>query len=208
MKILVPKCKQCRTAGQKLYLKGDRCFSAKCGITRRNYRPGQHGPTSVPRLSEYGEQLKAKQTAKRTYGLMERQFANYYKKALKQTGDTGEILTRYLEMRLDNVVYRLGFAKSHHQARQLVNHGHFTVNGKKVSIPSFEVSIGDVIGIKEKSKQGPVFKNLAASLEKVPLASWLNIDKAKLEGKMLSVPGSEDLKDKIQAKMIVEFYSR
>ncbi|MBI3626942.1 30S ribosomal protein S4 [Candidatus Uhrbacteria bacterium] len=208
MRILMPKCRQCRAAGEKLFLKGDRCFTAKCAITRRNYRPGVHGPSGTPRLSEFGEQLKAKQKAKRIYGLMERQFSNYYKKALKQTGDTGEILTGYLETRLDNVVYRLGWAKSRSQARQVVSHGHITVNGHKVNISSYQVRIGEVIGIDQKSKEIPLFKNLTANLEKWEMPAWLTMDKTKLEGKILSLPSSDDLKGKIDAKMIVEFYSR
>lgn len=209
MKILMPKCRQCRAAGEKLFLKGDRCFTAKCGISRRNYRPGVHGPGQPPRLSEFGEQLKAKQKAKRIYGLMEKQFSNYYKKALEQTGDTGEILTSYLETRLDNVVYRLGWAKSRSQARQLVNHGHFQVNGHKVNIPSYQVAIGEIVTIKPLSKDSPIFKTLVATLDKMPqMPSWLSMDKTKMEGKILSKPSSEDLAAKIDAKMIVEFYSR
>lgn len=208
MKILEPKCKQCRRAGEKLFLKGERCFSAKCAITRRNYPPGAHGPKGMPRMSEFGEQLKAKQSAKRVYGLMEKQFANYYKFSLKQEGDTGEILGRLLETRLDSVVYRLGWAKSHSQARQLVSHGHFLVNGKKVNIPSYQVTVGEVIGIKDVSKESPLFKNLAAALERQQLPSWLSLDKAKLEGKILALPASEDLKGRIDAKRIVQYYSR
>lgn len=208
MRILEPKCRQCRRAGEKLFLKGERCFSAKCAITRRNYPPGVHGPKGSPRLSEFGEQLKAKQSAKRTYGLMERQFSNYYKKALEQEGDTGEILTRYLETRLDNVVYLLGLGKSHSQARQLVNHGHFLVNGKKVNIPSYQVRVGEVVTIKDTNKESPLFKNLAASVERKQLPAWLSLDKAKMEGKILALPGSEELRGKINAKMIVEYYSR
>lgn len=204
----MPKCRQCRAAGEKLFLKGDRCFTAKCAITRRNYRPGVHGPSGAPRLSEYGEQLKAKQVAKRIYGVLERQFANYYEKSLHQTGDTGEILTSYLEMRLDNVIFRLGWAKSHAQARQLVNHGHFLVNGQKVNIPSYQVEVGEVISLRVVSKESLVFKNLSANLERHQLPSWLSLDKAKLEARVLSRPSSEDLKSKIDAKMIVEFYSR
>ena len=208
MKILMPKCRQCRAAGEKLFLKGDRCFTAKCAITRRNYRPGVHGPSGAPRLSEFGEQLKAKQKAKRIYGLMEKQFSNYYKKSLTQTGDTGEILTRYLETRLDNVVYRLGWAKSRSQARQIVGHGHIFIDGKRVNIPSYQVSIGEIITINPLMKESPLFKNLAATLERQEMPSWLTLDKVKMEGKILSKPSSEDLRDKIDAKMIVEFYSR
>lgn len=208
MKILVTKCRLCRTAGEKLFLKGDRCHTPKCGISRRSYRPGVHGPGPTPRLSEFGEQLKAKQKAKRMYGVMERQFENYFNRALTQTGDTGEILTRFLEMRLDSVIYRLGWAKSHNQARQLVNHGHFVINGKKVSIPSYEVSVGEVVSIKEKSRGMEIFKNLITQLERHQMPSWIQFDKNKLEGKILSQPGSEDLRGKIDAKMIVEYYSR
>lgn len=207
MKILEPKCKQCRRAGEKLFLKGDRCFTPKCAITRRNYPPGAHGPKGGPRLSAFGEQLRAKQSAKRSYRLAEKQFANYFEKAFDQEGDTGEILTGMLETRLDNVIYRLGWAKSRNQSRQLVNHGHILVNGHKVNIPSYQVSIGEVIGIREGSKQVPVFKALTTNAP-ANLPSWLSFDKAKLEGKILSRPAAEDLKGKIDAKMIVEFYSR
>lgn len=201
-------CAKCRRAAEKLFLKGEKCSTAKCPLVQRNYPPGQHGPTQRVRLTGYGEQLKEKQKAKRVYGLRERQFANYVAKASEQKGNTSESLLRFLEMRLDNVVYRLGFTKSRDAGRQLVNHGHFTVDGKKVDIPSFQVKSNQTIAIREKSQKSKVFEGLADKLAKLELSSWLSVDAVKLTGKILNNPKPEDTKVNFDIKKIIEFYSR
>ncbi len=205
---LEPKCKQCRREGSKLYLKSDKCLTAKCPIVRRNFKPGVHGPTSRTRPTPYGLQLREKQKAKELYGLQERQFANYFAKAKKIVGNTASFLVQMLEMRLDNVVYRLGFAKSRAMARQLVNHGLIRVNGKKVTIPSYQTRVGEVITIKEKTLKSKLFENEAARLEKVTPPSWLNLDAKAMTGKVLNKPEGEDLKQSFDPRLIVEFYSR
>jgi small subunit ribosomal protein S4 len=208
-KKLGPQCKQCRREGKKLFLKGERCFTSKCAMVKRNYPPGAHGITKrKPRVTEYGLQLREKQKAKRIYGILERQFRNYYRKAIKKVGDTGEILFQFLEQRLDNVVYRLGFAKSRKLARQLVNHGHFLVNGKKVDIPSFELKLGDIVSIKESSLKLAPFKDLSEVLKKQETVAWLSLDPKTLEGKVLVKPTKEDLAEAFDVKLIVEYYSR
>ena len=204
---LTPSCKQCRTEGEKLFLKGDRCHTTKCAIVKRKYRPGQHGIKHQPRLSEYGMQLRAKQKAKRLYGVMERQFSNYYKKAVARD-DSALGLKSLLEMRLDNVIYRLGLAVSRAQARQMVSHEFFLVNGKKMNIASYQVKVGDEITIREKSKNSPLFKDLSQKLEHQQLPSWLNVDTKTLDSKVLSNPTNDDLRGTIDAKNIIEFYSR
>ena len=198
-------CKLCRREGQKLFLKGERCYSSKCAIERRNYAPGQHGQARK-KQSEYGTQLREKQKAKRFYGVQETQFRNLYAKAEKQHGKTGENLMILLETRLDNVVFRLGFASSRKEARQLVTHGHFTVNGKKADIPSMEVKAGDVIAVKEKSQSSPKFKEVKEMAITVP--AWMTVDVEKLEGKVIAVPRREEIDTPIAEHLIVELYSK
>ena len=202
------KCKMCRREGAKLYLKGDKCFGSKCPLSRRPFAPGQHGPTSRTRLTPYGIQLREKQKAKRTYGILERQFRNYFLKAVRRQGDTGVFMKQYLELRLDNVVYRLGFAKSRVQARQLVGHGHFNVNGRPVNIPSYELKPGEIITIKDtKLAKGP-FKDIKDRLTKHEAPGWLSLDVANLTGKIINRPEASELEQSFDAKLIVEFYSR
>ena len=198
-------CRLCRREGQKLFLKGDRCYSSKCAIDRRGYAPGQHGQ-GRSKISDYGLQLREKQKAKRFYGLQETQFINLFDKAARKTGITGENLLILLETRLDNVVFRLGFASSRKEARQLVNHGHFKVNGRKVNIPSYEVKAGDVITVKEKSTNSPKFKEVKEMTITVP--SWLTVDVEKLEGKILSVPTRAEIDTPVAEHLIVELYSK
>ncbi|MCI5535481.1 MAG: 30S ribosomal protein S4 [Lentihominibacter sp.] len=198
-------CRLCRREGQKLFLKGDRCYSSKCAIDRRGYAPGQHGQ-GRSKISDYGLQLREKQKAKRFYGLQETQFRNLFDKAARKTGITGENLLILLETRLDNVVFRLGFASSRKEARQLVNHGHFKVNGRKVNIPSYEVKAGDVITVKEKSTNSPKFKEVKEMTITVP--SWLTVDVEKLEGKILSVPTRAEIDTPVAEHLIVELYSK
>lgn len=198
-------CRLCRREGQKLFLKGERCYSSKCAIDRRNYAPGQHGQ-SRKKISEYGLQLREKQKAKRFYGLLETQFRNLFDKAAKRKGITGENLLIMLETRLDNVVFRMGFASSRKEARQLVTHGHFTLNGNKVDIPSLEVKAGDVIRVKEKSQNSPKFKEVKEMAISVP--SWMTVDVEKLEGKVVAIPRREDIDTPIAEHLIVELYSK
>ena len=198
-------CKLCRREGQKLFLKGERCYSSKCAIERRNYAPGQHGQARK-KQSEYGLQLREKQKAKRFYGVPETQFRNLFEKAAKKQGKTGENLMIFLETRLDNVVFRLGFAASRKEARQLVTHGHFTVNGKKADIPSMEVKAGDVIKVKERSVSSPKFKEIKEMSITVP--SWMTVDVDKLEGKVVAMPRREDIDTPIADHLIVELYSK
>lgn len=177
-------------------------------VKRRPYPPGMHGPNKTKRMSGYGLQLREKQKAKRFYGVMERQFSNYFKKAIRIKGNTGEILTRMLEMRLDNVVYRLGFAKTRRMSRQMVNHGFFEVNGKCVDIPSYQVSVGDTITIKGNKQSKTVFNSLDSVLAKYKTSGWLHIDAKTKIGKVTSMPEGEDLKQAFDPTLIVEFYSR
>lgn len=198
-------CRLCRREGQKLFLKGDRCYSSKCAIDRRAYAPGQHGQ-GRSKVSDYGLQLREKQKAKRFYGLQETQFRNLFDKAERKAGITGENLLILLETRLDNVVFRLGFASSRKEARQLVNHGHFQVNGRKVNIPSYTVKPGDVIKVKEKSTNSPKFKEVKEMSITVP--AWVTVDVEKLEGKILSVPTREEIDTPVAEHLIVELYSK
>lgn len=202
------KCKQCRRIGEKLFLKGDRCFTAKCAMVKRNYAPGFHGPKGHKRLSGYGLQLQEKQKAKKYYGLLEKQFRLTYAKASKKQGDAGKNFLRLLEMRLDNVVYRLGLASSRSQARQLVTHGHFTVNSRKTDIPSFSVKIGQVIKIRKSSLGNRFFRNIEEKVKKADRPSWLNLDVKDLSCKVLHEPKDTDLPQNINVQMIIEFYSK
>ena len=199
-------CRLCRREGMKLYLKGDRCYTDKCAINKRNMAPGQHG-TSRKKLSNYGVQLREKQKAKRFYGVLETQFRNYFEMADHQKGITGENLLRILESRLDNVVYRMGLAASRAQARQLVVHGHFLVNGRKVDIPSYLVNVGDEIVVSERSKGRPKFK---AQVEEAKgnAPEWLSVDIENLRGKVVSMPNREDIDLPISENLIVELYSK
>lgn len=203
------KCRQCRAAGEKLMLRGERCSSAKCAMIKRNYAPGPHGQAKArKRLSGYGLQLAEKQSAKVFYGLSEKQFRLTLEKASKKTGDGGKNFLRALEMRLDNVIYRLGFATSRAQARQLVNHGHFTVDSKKVDIPSFTVKAGQLIKIKKASESNRYFKNLTETLKKADRPSWLNLNNADLSAKVLHEPKDDDLPQDINVQVIIEYYSK
>jgi small subunit ribosomal protein S4 len=200
-----PVCRLCRREGLKLFLKGDRCFTESCAFTRRGYAPGQHGQ-SRKKMSNYGTQLREKQKAKRIYGVLESQFRKYYEKADRQRGITGENLLRLLELRLDNVVYRLGYGNSRTEARQLVNHGHFLVNGKKVDIASYSVEAGDVIAVREKSRASEKFKVFAENPKTLP--NWLQGDVATYEGKVVSLPAREDIDIPVNETLIVELYSK
>jgi len=206
-KNLDPKCKQCRREGEKLFLKGDRCNSPKCAMVKKNYPPGVHGLKGRGRQSDYSLQLREKQKAKKLYNLLEKQFKITFDKASKQKGDAGENLLKILEMRLDNTVYRLNFATSRSQARELVNHGHFTVNDKKVNIPSYQIKTGDIIKIKPSSKKNKLFSDLSERLKKADVPGWLNLDEKELSAKILHKPNKDDM-EKINMQMIVEFYSR
>jgi small subunit ribosomal protein S4 len=198
-------CRLCRREGQKLFLKGERCYGTKCAIEKRNYAPGQHGQ-SRKKISDYGVQLREKQKAKRFYGLLETQFRNLFDKAAKKKGMAGENLLILLETRLDNTVFRMGFASSRKEARQLVTHSHFLVNGKKVDIPSYEVKAGDVIKVKEKSTNSPKFKEIRDMSISVP--SWVTVDVEKLEGKVIVLPKREDIDTPVAEHLIVELYSK
>ncbi|MBC7075414.1 MAG: 30S ribosomal protein S4 [Syntrophomonadaceae bacterium] len=201
-------CRQCRREGEKLFLKGDRCYSEKCAIERKPYVPGMHGQGRRQKASEYGLQLREKQKTKRIYGLMEKQFRNYFKKADRQKGVTGENLLRLLERRLDNVVYRLGFAASRKEARQLVNHGHFTLNGKKANIPSILVRVGDVIQVRESSKNSPKFQEIKEQAAYRTPPEWLTVDVENMAGTVLSYPSREQIDTPVSEQFIVELYSR
>lgn len=203
-----PKCKKCRREGEKLYLKGEKCLGPKCPVVRRAFPPGQHGPTSRRRLTPFGVQLREKQKAKRLYGLMEKQFSNYFKKASTKSGDTGIFLKQFLELRLDNVVYRLGFARSRRQARQLVGHGMFLVNGKMVNIPSYQVRPGDLVTIKESKVSKKIFNDLKDRLQKHEVPGWLSLEAKDAKGKVISRPEAEELDKSFDSKLIIEFYSR
>lgn len=200
-------CKLCRREGAKLYLKGDRCYTGKCAIDRRSYAPGQHGQNRK-KVTEYGLQLRAKQKARRIYGVLEKQFRNYFEEANRQQGVTGENLLRLLERRLDNVVYRLGLATSRNEARQLVTHGHFEVNGRKVNIPSFLVRVGDEIEIREKSRKSALIKELVErAAEKTPPA-WLEYNAEQAKGRVIALPTREQIDVPVEEHLIVELYSR
>jgi small subunit ribosomal protein S4 len=200
-----PKCKQCRREGMKLFLKGERCLTEKCAVERRSYPPGEHGRGRI-KQSEYLLQLREKQKARRYYGLLETQFRNYYEKATRQGGVTGDNLLRSLETRLDNVVYRLGFAASRAQARQLVRHGHFSVNGRRVNIPSFQVKPDFVITLKAGSTAEQVIRD-ATDLT-AAVAPWLQADHEGLTGKVLKWPERDEIDTPVQEQLIVELYSK
>jgi small subunit ribosomal protein S4 len=198
-------CRLCRREGMKLNLKGDRCFTDKCAFARRGYAPGQHGQ-SKKKMSNYGLQLREKQKAKRIYGVLESQFRRYYEKADKLRGITGENLLRLLEVRLDNVVYRLGYGNSRQEARQLVTHGHFLVNGKKVDIPSYSLTANEVVSACEKSRATEKFKVFLENPKTLP--NWLEANLEKFEGKVLALPTREDIDVPVNETLIVELYSK
>ena len=201
------QCRICRREGQKLFLKGSRCYSDKCSVSRRNYAPGEHGQKRK-KLSEYGTQLREKQKTKSFYGVGEKQFRKYFVMASNKKGITGENLLQILESRLDNVVYRLGFGTSRAQARQLVNHGQFDVNGKKVDIPSYLVKPGDVISVREIKKENKTIKaNMEANSAR-PIPAWLERDAEKLSGKVIKLASREDVDIPVEEHLIVELYSK
>jgi len=202
-----PRCRLCRREGIKLYLKGDRCYTRRCALERRGYAPGQHGHARK-KTTEYGMQLREKQKAKRIYGVLEAQFRNYFERAERQTGITGENLLRFLERRLDNVVYRAGLAASRSEARQLVRHGHFTVNGRKVDIPSYLVRPGDVIALRERSKNSVRIKELLERAADQRPPAWLSYDAERAEVRVLALPTRDQIDVPVQEHLIVELYSR
>ena len=200
-------CRLCRREGMKLFLKGERCYSDKCSIKRRQYAPGQHGQ-GRKKLSEYGLQLREKQKAKRYYGVLENQFRHYFELAEKKQGITGENLLSILETRLDNVAYRLGFGLSRAEARQLVRHGHITVNGKKVNIPSYLISVGDVIAVKDASKGSEKIKAVLEATSGKLIPKWLDLNKDTAEAKVIASPARDDIDIEIAEHLIVELYSK
>jgi len=202
-----PRCRLCRREGIKLYLKGDRCYTRRCALERRGYAPGQHGHARK-KATEYGMQLREKQKAKRIYGVLEAQFRNYFERAERQTGITGENLLRFLERRLDNVVYRAGLAASRSEARQLVRHGHFAVNGRKVDIPSYLVRPGDVIALRERSKNSVRIKELLERAAEQRPPAWLSYDAERAEVRVLALPTRDQIDVPVQEHLIVELYSR
>jgi small subunit ribosomal protein S4 len=211
-----PVCKLCRREGEKLFLKGQRCFSSKCPFDRptdklRDYAPGQHGKSDMShrtRMSDYSRQLRAKQKARRIYGILERQFKRYFEVALKTRGMTGLNMLQTLELRLDNVVYRMGYAENRGQARQMVSHGHFHVNGKRTDIPSMLVKPGDIITIREQSRKNVLFKNIAEVAEKRNCALWLERNLQDLSGRVLRLPERGEIDGNLNEQLIVEYYSR
>ena len=202
-----PNCKQCRREGCKLYLKGERCTNGKCAFDHRSAAPGQHG-AARKKVEEYGKQLREKQKARRYYGVLEGQFKHYYELAEKKEGITGANLLIILESRLDNVVYRMGMAASRKEARQLVLHAHFTLNGKKVTIPSLLVKPGDVVAVKEASRDSLKIKELAEAMQSAITPKWLDVDKTALSAKVLSLPAREDIDFEFEEQLIVELYSK
>lgn len=206
-----PVCKLCRREGQKLFLKGERCLTAKCAIDRRSYAPGMHGRESQfrrRRQSEYALQLREKQKARRIYGVLERQFRRYFREAERRKGITGANLLTILESRLDNVVYQLGFADSRAQARQLTCHGHFNLNGRRADIPSMLVEPGDVISVRERSKKLAYFNDRAKELESKVVPDWMSLDALNMSGRILNLPSREEIDLPLNEQLVVEYYSR
>ena len=201
------RCRQCRREGVRLFLKGDRCYTPKCGIERRAYPPGQHGQ-GRRKMSAYGLQLREKQKLRKVYGVVERQFRGYFQAAERLPGVTGENLLQLLERRLDNVVYRLGFASSRSQARQLVNHGHFRVNGRAANVPSHRMKPGDAIEVRDGSKQVEPIQVSLSAVGSRRMPEWLELDQANLRGRIISVPRREDIEVEAQEQLVVEYYSR
>ena len=201
-------CRLCRREGMKLFLKGAKCFTDKCPVEKRNFAPGQHGKDRKAKVVGYGLQLREKQKTKRIYFTLENQFRNYFEKAARKPGVTGELLLQQLERRLDNVIYRLGFATSRRQARQLVRHGHVDVNGRRVNIPSFEVSAGDEIQVREKATKFTVGEGAREFSSHQPVVAWLEVDRDNLKGRVLSLPKREDIATPVNEQLIVELYSK
>jgi len=200
-------CRICRRAGEKLFLKGDRCYTEKCAIERRKYPPGEHGQ-KYRKVSDYGIQLGEKQKARKAYGLLERQFRKYFREAERGKGVTGEVLLQLLESRLDNVVYRMGFASNKRMARQLISHGHFRVNGKPVNVPSYSVKKGDVVEVKESSRNIPEIIESLSKAEHRGVPQWVEVDSANMRGKVLHIPSREEIQFPSQEQLIVELYSK
>ncbi|MCH2506909.1 MAG: 30S ribosomal protein S4 [Dehalococcoidia bacterium] len=200
-------CRLCRRAGEKLFLKGERCYTPKCGVEKRRKPPGSQ-PARRRRTSDWGTQLREKQKARQIYGVLERQFLKYYSEALRRPGITGSYLMQILEERLDNVAYRLNFADSRSQARQLVTHGHIKVNGKKVDIPSYRVRINDVVTWKESSKNLDMYSRMSQDIPRRPLPNWLALNVGNMEGTIISSPDMNEIDTGIDARLVVEFYSR
>jgi small subunit ribosomal protein S4 len=198
----------CRREDTQLYLKGDRCFSQKCAYERRPYPPGQHGQGRKRRPSDYGQQLREKQKVKRLYGVLEKQFRGYYYRAARMKGVTGENLLSLLERRLDNVALRLGFGSSHAECRQLARHGHFLINGKRVNIPSYLVSAGDVVTVREKSRKVQKVVDALAKVDRTPAPAWLELDRDSFQGKVTALPSRSDISADIDEQLIVELYSK
>ena len=201
-------CRLCRREGMKLFLKGPKCFTEKCPIEKRNFAPGQHGKDRRPKVAGYGLQLREKQKAKRIYFTLEKQFRNYFEKAARAKGVTGEQLLQQLERRLDNVVYRLGFGISRRQARQLVRHGHIAVNGKKVNIPSYQVSVNEEITVRENSRKLVVIEGAQEFTSHQPAVVWLEVDRANLKGRVAALPKRENINLPVNEQLIVELYSK
>jgi len=202
-----PSCRLCRRERLKLFLKGERCYSEKCAVDRREYPPGQHGQNRK-KFSDYEIQLREKQKVKRIYGVMDKQFRKYFEEASRQKGITGENLLLILERRLDNMVYRMGFASSRNEARQLIKHNHFGVNGRRVNVPSFLLKTGDVVELKEKSRNIARIQESLEGVSRRSIPRWLEVDKDNLRGKVISLPAREELTMPINEHLIVEFYSK
>lgn len=204
-----PSCRQCRREGMKLFLKGERCHTEKCAIEKRNFPPGQHGKDRKPKIVGYGLQLREKQKARRYYGLLEQQFRNLFEKAAAAKGITGENALNMLERRLDNAIYRMGFGTSRPQARQVVRHGHIQVNGRKVNIPSFIVKPGDVVEVREKSRNNPTILSARDATAHAPSPNWLEVDRESLRARVIGQPKREDLVQiQLNEQLIVELYSK
>jgi small subunit ribosomal protein S4 len=203
-----PVCRLCRREGMKLFLKGERCYTEKCAIEKRNMPPGQHGKLRKAKIVGYGLQLREKQKVKRIYGVLENQFRRYFEMADRTRGITGETLLQLLERRLDNVIYRLGLATSRAQARQLVRHGHFTVNGRKVDIPSYSVKAGDVVGVRATSAQNPAIQHALEEVKGRGVPEWLSFDTGAMAGRIASLPTREQINLPVQEQLIVELYSK
>ena len=201
-------CRLCRRENLKLFLKGDRCYTDKCAFERRSYAPGQHGQRRGRKISDYGIQLREKQKVRRIYGVLEKQFRRYYARADRQKGITGTNLLILLERRLDNIVYRMGFASSRNQARQVVRHNHFTVNGRKVNIPSYQIKIGDMIEVREKSRKSPFILEAMETVVRREMPSWLEVDGSNFRGIVKEFPNREELTMPINEQLIVELYSK
>ena len=202
-----PQCRLCRRETEKLFLKGDRCFTEKCAVERRQYPPGQHGQRRG-KLSDYGVQLREKQKVRNTYGVLEKQFRKYFHKAERKKGVTGEVLLQFLETRMDNIVHRMGFAPNRNSARQLVRHGHFLVNGRDVNVPSFNVHVGDIVEVRTSSRDLDTIKDSISRVEQRGIPSWVEMDFQNFKGKVLQIPSREDIQLTAQEQLIVELYSK